>query len=53
MSYYIIFDLRETWRKGGKKPKLKTSIIKSLSINEKKHDIFENVKEMSGEEDEE
>ncbi len=54
---YFIFFYEKNGVKVEKKAKLKSSIIKSLPINENKRDTFENEKvheeDMSGEEDEE
>jgi hypothetical protein len=56
-SYYILFFLRDKWRKGGKNSKSKASIVRPLPVSENKRDTFENEKvheeDMSGEEDEE
>jgi len=56
-SYYILFFLRDKWRKGGKNSKSKASIVRPVPVSENKRDTFENEKvheeDMSGEEDEE
>ena len=43
-TYYILFFLREKWRQGCKKSKVKASVFESLSIKQTYHDTFENEK---------
>lgn len=54
--YYLYFLVRERWRKGGKRPKLKP-VAREIPVTSDNRDTFENEKineeEVSGEEDDE